>query len=539
MGVTVEGQRITQEEMDTSKGWKEVRHRRSHRQTSQHRESTLSPTWPEKRNDNPKKGRLEQEEDIICPNNYQNILIIRTSDQEHNNKYQEVSRINIRDKFYETNAYETAPDMTAKGVIRGIPLDEGPRDITAAVVTNKNPTAIAAKRIRQRCSDAPCTGNKWISVTNATDLDTEQMYVPTQTTRFVLDVEQQTQTKSIGAKLSASYAARTIQPRLRRAKPNSRSASSLNRGNGRDCNENYNENMKMLSQEKTGQSLVEGQTPGKDDRDREQGLLPPPDPYLGRAPGHRGHDPDPDLGPRTRPPTSASTTTTVSWADVVDGKRPGTGGDTAINNKIKELKHENAQLRIMLARMSDEIKSLKDEKSQLNQVTSAPHASTKDPTKVPDDEMDEGDNPPPLKRKEGSPRSRSHGQNQSGEARWTEQLLHIVLRPCVGLLLLPLRAAKLARDSEMSHPRLFYVEGGVDIGSNTGSLGVSLATLDCAGIRDGAMDIANASTKTRKKLVAYAAFRRNLNAAGQQSSSLSPHRGDQPPVKSLQQIRQA
>ncbi|KAH7974368.1 hypothetical protein HPB49_014533 [Dermacentor silvarum] len=49
--------------------------------------------------------------------------------------------------------------------------------------------------------------------------------------------------------------------------------------------------------------------------------------------------------------------------------------------------------------MRDEIKSLKDAESQLNQVTSAPHASTKDPTEVPDSEMDEGDNPPPLKPK--------------------------------------------------------------------------------------------------------------------------------------------
>ncbi|KAH7969074.1 hypothetical protein HPB52_014518 [Rhipicephalus sanguineus] len=89
----------------------------------------------------------EREEDIICPNNYQSILIASTPDQEHANKYQAIARIKVQDKFYETNAYETAPDMTAKGVIRGIPLEEGPRDITAAVVTTKNPTAIAAKRL--------------------------------------------------------------------------------------------------------------------------------------------------------------------------------------------------------------------------------------------------------------------------------------------------------------------------------------------------------------------------------------------------------
>lgn len=196
MEVTVEGHSIIQEEMDNSKGWTEVRNRRSSRQDLQHHGSNLSLTWPVARNDASKKGRLEQickasrmphlprgdykivirptggikifehgvvnltaavqdvagippeerEEDIICPNNYQNILIASTPDQEHANKYQAIARIKVQDKFYETNAYEMAPDMTAKGVIRAIPLKEGPRDITAAVVTTKNST-LAAKRL--------------------------------------------------------------------------------------------------------------------------------------------------------------------------------------------------------------------------------------------------------------------------------------------------------------------------------------------------------------------------------------------------------
>ncbi|KAH7941467.1 hypothetical protein HPB49_013987 [Dermacentor silvarum] len=165
--------------MDISKRWKEVNHRRSVPQTCQHSESTLSPTRPDKRNNNPRKGRLEQirkgsrmpdlprgdykivirprgglkisehgivdltvavqdvagttrgqrEEDIVYPSNYQNILIVSVSDQELGNNFE----------FYDTNPYEKAPDMTAKGVIRGIPLDEGPRNVTAAGVTNKTP----------------------------------------------------------------------------------------------------------------------------------------------------------------------------------------------------------------------------------------------------------------------------------------------------------------------------------------------------------------------------------------------------------------
>ncbi|KAH7940635.1 hypothetical protein HPB49_002666 [Dermacentor silvarum] len=46
--------------MAISKAWKEARHRRSDRQTSQHRESALSPTRSDNCNDNPRKGRLEQ-----------------------------------------------------------------------------------------------------------------------------------------------------------------------------------------------------------------------------------------------------------------------------------------------------------------------------------------------------------------------------------------------------------------------------------------------------------------------------------------------
>ncbi|KAL1417890.1 hypothetical protein MTO96_006031 [Rhipicephalus appendiculatus] len=197
MEVTVEGHSITQKEMDNSKGWTVVRNRRSSRQDSQQHENNLSPTRPVERNDSPRKGRLQQirkastmphlprgdykivirpiggiklsehgvvnltaavqdaagipveerEGDIMFPNNYQNILIASTPDQRHANKYQAIARIKVQGKFYATNAYETASDMTAKGVIKGIPLDEGPRDITAAVVTTINPTAIAAKRL--------------------------------------------------------------------------------------------------------------------------------------------------------------------------------------------------------------------------------------------------------------------------------------------------------------------------------------------------------------------------------------------------------
>lgn len=61
---------------------------------------------------------------------------------------------------------------------------------------------------------------------------------------------------------------------------------------------------------------------------------------------------------------------------MVEGTAPGAGGETAITNEIRQIKRENVQLRIMLARMSDEIKSVK-EKCKVSQVTPAPRASTK------------------------------------------------------------------------------------------------------------------------------------------------------------------
>ncbi|KAH7977752.1 hypothetical protein HPB49_003374 [Dermacentor silvarum] len=58
-----------------------------------------------------------------------------------------ISRIKIGNQAFETSAYEAAPDCTSKGVIRGIPLEDTARDITANVITPRNPTAIAAKRL--------------------------------------------------------------------------------------------------------------------------------------------------------------------------------------------------------------------------------------------------------------------------------------------------------------------------------------------------------------------------------------------------------
>ncbi|KAL1416532.1 hypothetical protein MTO96_027895 [Rhipicephalus appendiculatus] len=65
--------------------------------------------------------REAQDEDMICPNLQQNIIVVSTPIEAHADKYQRITRIKVGKNTYETSAYEAAPDYTSKGVIRGIP----------------------------------------------------------------------------------------------------------------------------------------------------------------------------------------------------------------------------------------------------------------------------------------------------------------------------------------------------------------------------------------------------------------------------------
>ncbi|KAH6948034.1 hypothetical protein HPB50_022603 [Hyalomma asiaticum] len=89
-----------------------------------------------------------REDDTVCVNVQQNIIVVSTPSEANADRYQKVERLVVNGQAYETSAYESTPDLTSKGVIRGIPLEESPLGITAQVVTPKNPTAIAAKPLR-------------------------------------------------------------------------------------------------------------------------------------------------------------------------------------------------------------------------------------------------------------------------------------------------------------------------------------------------------------------------------------------------------
>ncbi|KAH7939379.1 hypothetical protein HPB52_011673 [Rhipicephalus sanguineus] len=89
----------------------------------------------------------ESAEDTVCPNLHQNIVVVSTPKRANADRYARMRQIYIQGKLHEVNVYETAPDNTTKGVIRGIPIEDGPRALDENIVNPRNPLALAAKRI--------------------------------------------------------------------------------------------------------------------------------------------------------------------------------------------------------------------------------------------------------------------------------------------------------------------------------------------------------------------------------------------------------
>ncbi|KAH6937758.1 hypothetical protein HPB50_004019 [Hyalomma asiaticum] len=89
----------------------------------------------------------ESAKDTVCPNSHQNIVVVSTPKHAHAGRYAKIRKIFIQDKGHEVNVYETAPDNTTKGVIRGISIEHGPDMPDEKIVNPRNPLALAAKRI--------------------------------------------------------------------------------------------------------------------------------------------------------------------------------------------------------------------------------------------------------------------------------------------------------------------------------------------------------------------------------------------------------
>lgn len=91
--------------------------------------------------------RTADEEDNLCLNQKQNIIVLSTPSKERAKKYVAITSLSIGSKEYEACAYRAAPENTSKGVIRGISADESPEDIVRKLVTPRNPSVLYAKRM--------------------------------------------------------------------------------------------------------------------------------------------------------------------------------------------------------------------------------------------------------------------------------------------------------------------------------------------------------------------------------------------------------
>ncbi|KAH7933767.1 hypothetical protein HPB49_016968 [Dermacentor silvarum] len=75
-------------------------------------------------------------------------MVASTPFRENADKYADVRAIRIAGKEYAVSAYETAPSDTCKGVIRYIDTADDHRTIERNIVNDRNPLALAAKRIK-------------------------------------------------------------------------------------------------------------------------------------------------------------------------------------------------------------------------------------------------------------------------------------------------------------------------------------------------------------------------------------------------------
>ncbi|KAH7979174.1 hypothetical protein HPB49_008565 [Dermacentor silvarum] len=82
--------------------------------------------------------RGESEGDIVCVNYKQNILVVSTPSDDRAAKYRHITSLKIGNEEFDTSAYEAAPENTSKGIIRGISLEESPKDIWENLVSWAN-----------------------------------------------------------------------------------------------------------------------------------------------------------------------------------------------------------------------------------------------------------------------------------------------------------------------------------------------------------------------------------------------------------------
>ncbi|KAL1472704.1 hypothetical protein MTO96_039159 [Rhipicephalus appendiculatus] len=90
-------------------------------------------------------GREAAEEERICLNFKQNIVVLSTPSEDRAKRYRAISKLRIGERAFEASAYRAAPENTSKGLVRGICNDEIPENIVKSLVTQRNPGVLHAK----------------------------------------------------------------------------------------------------------------------------------------------------------------------------------------------------------------------------------------------------------------------------------------------------------------------------------------------------------------------------------------------------------
>ncbi|KAH7943151.1 hypothetical protein HPB52_005842 [Rhipicephalus sanguineus] len=355
-----------------------------------------------------------REDDTVCLNVQQNIIVVSTPSESNADRYQRVERLVVNGQAYETNAYESAPDLTSKGVIRGIPLEDSPRDITAQVVTPKNPTAIAAKRLSN-------TTNV-IVLFSGLKVPTFVRYggalIKCALYRKQLDLCHQC--GRLGHRMDVCP---SPQDRV------CRGCGTANAGPDHQCNpccqlcggEHLTADRQCKARFKM--PYIVKRRRWERQRQREEELLaseatreagPFKNQTVQITEPHTRSGPTQIQEPYARTTTStqrsrsrsrsrgsglAAATYKVGWVDVVKGSsRRGGSGETAAFREMAEMRRENAQLRELIANLTREIQELKNNrKADISPRPSSSHGGAA--AETPDNRMEEDDNPPPPKRK--------------------------------------------------------------------------------------------------------------------------------------------
>ncbi|KAH6936205.1 hypothetical protein HPB50_014977 [Hyalomma asiaticum] len=92
-------------------------------------------------------GKEAAEEDSICINIKQNVVVLSTPSEDRAIRYGAICKLRIGDREFEANAYRAAPENTSKGLIKNISKTETQADIVSNLVTLRNPGVLHAKRM--------------------------------------------------------------------------------------------------------------------------------------------------------------------------------------------------------------------------------------------------------------------------------------------------------------------------------------------------------------------------------------------------------